>query len=246
MPDALAHLRSNQDKYGFHITEIWVKNCQGKPTATPCFPCKLGNGPPPASLQGSGHLQCGAGYEHHRAMPQHFLHQLCLHAPNGQLPPNASGVWWMGLIHAGDKRKTNDKGRPKARLIVVGLLPVHLPVPGTIKSPCLSTKVACHWCLHMRCSTLHILESCSVVHTPTYRCSRCNPFENLGHTTRNLNWSAQGQALPPAAQAAARLEQLEEASETQVSAYGGHSTSHLKSPYQGSSQFVNSIRNKFW
>ena len=46
-------------------------------------------------------------------------------------------------------------------------------------------------------------------------------FENLGHTTRTLEWILRGQSLPLVARAAARLEQLEEANEIQVSVEGG-------------------------
>ena len=54
-------------------------------------------------------------------MPRMLVRQYCDQALSGELSEGMKAAWRSGLLHAGDKEKTDSKGRQRARPLVVGL-----------------------------------------------------------------------------------------------------------------------------
>ena len=106
----------DDDRWGFEISEMWVKMQEGPMMSVPTLPYVMKHLP---RCKGKG--PCGDVYEHYQAMPQDLVHDMCHRALNGRISEGFATLWRSGLLHIGDKERLDSRGLKDGRPITAGL-----------------------------------------------------------------------------------------------------------------------------
>lgn len=108
------------NKYDFEMGTVFVQTrnpAEGKPMMeVPAFEYVMDHLPRYKAAD-----QVGGRYEHYASMPKALVREYCDAALHNKFSGQMARAWRSGLLYAGDKQKKDEKGRPVARPIVVGM-----------------------------------------------------------------------------------------------------------------------------